>query len=57
MRAVVRLKVLVDGGVTPVAQFKSLFEAGCVERGFVAEEYPVDSSGDTALYYKIEKEE
>ena len=57
MRAFVRVAVLIDGGVTPVSQFKTLFEAGCVDRGFSAVEYPIDSSGDISVYYKIEKEE
>ena len=57
MRTVVRMAVLIDGGATPKAQFKNLFEKGCSERGYSAEEYPVDSSGDTSIYYKVVKSE
>lgn len=54
-REVVRLAILIDGGVSPKVQFKNLFESSCTDRGFSFTEYPIESSGDTALYYKIEK--
>lgn len=55
MRAVIELFAIIDGGASPKVQFKSLFESGCTERDYTVVEYPVDSSGDISLYYKLTK--
>ncbi len=54
MRAIQTIRFLVDGGASPKTQLKNIIESGCDERGYTDVEYPVDGSGDTGLYYKIE---
>lgn len=57
MRSIKKVLFIVDGGVTPKTQLKNIIESGCTEQGYTAVEYPVDSSGDISLYYKITKDE
>ena len=56
MRKVRKILVIIDGGATPKAQLKSIIDDGATENGYTATEYPVDSSGDISLYYKITKD-
>jgi hypothetical protein len=46
---------IVDGGASPKVQLKSIIQDGCTAENYSYVEYPVDSSGDTSLYYKITK--
>ena len=55
MRDIRRILVIIDGGVTPKTQLKSIIEDGAAENDYTATEYPIDSSGDISLYYKITK--
>ena len=57
MRSIKKVLFIVDGGVTPKTQLKNIIESGCTEQGYTAVEYPVDSSGDISLYYKITNDE
>lgn len=55
MRKVRKVLVIIDGGVSPKVQLKSIIEDGATENDYTATEYPVDGSGDIGLYYKIKK--
>ena len=55
MRDIKAFYVIIDGGATPKNQLKSIIQDGCTEEGYSYVEYPVDSSGDISLYYKLEK--
>ena len=57
MRNIRKILFIVDGGITPVSQVKSIIESGATENSYTAVEYSVDSSGDVSLYYKITKDE
>ena len=57
MRVIKLFYFAVDGGATPKTQLKSIIQDGCTEEGYSYVEYPVDSSGDISLYYKITKDE
>jgi hypothetical protein len=56
MRTAKLFLFIVDGGATPKNQLKSIIEDGCTEEGYSYVEYPVDSSGDISLYYKVTKD-
>lgn len=56
MRKVRKVLVIIDGGGTPKAQLKNIIQDGATENGYTTTEYPVDSSGDISLYYKIKKD-
>jgi len=55
MRTIREVLILIDGGATPKLQFKNIISDGATENDYTATEYPVDSSGDTSLYFKIIK--
>lgn len=55
MRDIRRYIVIIDGGASPKVQFKSIVQAGATANDYTAVEYPVDSSGDISIYYKITK--
>lgn len=53
MRDIKRILFMVDGGVDPIQDIKSILEDGGAERGYIVEEYPSDGC---EIVMKLKKE-